>query len=297
MKLAVLSDIHGNWPALQATVADIDAWRPDRVVVNGDIVNDGPNSPACWKLIRQRRRDDGWIVLRGNHEEYVAGWLDPALPRKGPAYDLMRVSHWTYRQMNGQVAELAGLPERWRWTAPDDATLIAMHASPAGIRAGIYPFTSDEEARRRIPPDAAIFVTAHTHIPFVRAVDGTQLVNIGSVGAPGDGDGRAAYGRLTWTRAAGWRAAIARVAYDRAQAERDFYDSGFMAEAGPEAELSLVQFQLMRDVRTLWAATYRERILSGALSVAEAVRLWLDSDEFRHYLAQVTGSEPLISFS
>ena len=40
MKLAVLSDIHGNWPALEAVAADIDAWQPDLVVVNGDVVND-----------------------------------------------------------------------------------------------------------------------------------------------------------------------------------------------------------------------------------------------------------------
>jgi predicted phosphodiesterase len=304
MKLAALSDIHGNLPALRATVADIDAWRPDQVVVNGDIVNDGPNSRACWRLIRQRRDEDGWIVLRGNHEEYVSGWLDPALPREGPAYELMRVSHWTYRQMNGQVAELAALPEHWNWTAPDGSTIVVMHGSLAGVRAGIYPFTSDEEMWRRVEPGAAVFVTAHTHIPFARAAGGIQVVNVGSVGAPGDGDGRAAYGRLTWTRAAGWRAEIARVAYDRAEAERDFYDSGFMAEAGPEVELSLSQFRLMRDVRTLWAANYRERILSGALSVADSIHLWLNSDEFRRYLthfgsgtAVEQGDKSLIPFS
>jgi hypothetical protein len=185
--------------------------------------------------------------------------------------------------MNGDVSELAALPERWQWTAPDDSTLVAMHGSVAGNRAGIYPFTSDEEVLRRIVPGVAVFVTAHTHIPLLRIVSGIQIVNVGSVGAPGDGDGRAAYGRLTWTRAAGWRAAIARVDYDRAEAERDFFSSGFMDQAGPEAELSLVQFRMMRDVRTLWAANDRNRVLAGELSLAESVRLWLEGDEFRRY--------------
>lgn len=283
MKLAILSDIHGNWPALEATVADIDAWRPDRVVVNGDIVNDGPNSPACWRLIRQRRRDGGWVVLRGNHEDYVTAWRHSTLPREGPAYDLMRLSHWTYRQMNGDVAELAGLPERWQWTAPDNSTVVVMHGSVAGNRAGIYPFTSDEEVLRRIVPGVAVFVTAHTHIPLLRTVRGVQIVNVGSVGSPGDGDGRAAYGRLTWTKAAGWRSAIARVEYDRTEAERDFFASGFIEQAGPEAELSLVQFQMMRDVRTLWAANDRERVLAGELTLAESIRLWLEGEEFRRF--------------
>ena len=96
MKLAVLSDIHGNWPALAATAADIDAWRPDVVLVTGDVVNDGPRNPACWDYVAQRRQRDGWLILRGNHEEYVAEWRDPAMPRQGPAYDLIRLSRWTY---------------------------------------------------------------------------------------------------------------------------------------------------------------------------------------------------------
>ena len=281
MKLAVLSDIHGNWPALAATAADIDAWRPDVVLVNGDVVNDGHRNPACWDYVAQRRQHDGWLILRGNHEEYVSEWRDPALPRRGPAYDLIRLSRWAYEQLGGRVDELVDLPDRWDFVAPDGSRLAAMHGTLLGNRAGIYPFTSDEEARRRVVAGAAVFLTAHTHVPHLRPLDGALIVNTGSVGIPGDGDGRAAYGRLTWTRAGGWHATIERVAYDRAAAERDYFTSGFMDEAGPEAELSLVQFRLARDVRTRWAAVYRERILKGDLTLAQAVDEWLDREEFR----------------
>jgi predicted phosphodiesterase len=288
MKIAVLSDIHGNWPALEATAADVDAWQPDLVLVNGDVVNDGPSNPACWQYVAERQRRDGWIVLRGNHEEYVAAWRDPATPRAGPAYDLIRLSRWTYEQMGGQVDELAALPERWETTATDGSRLAAMHGTLLGNRAGIYPFTPDEEARRRVVPGSAVFLTAHTHVPHVRTLDGTLVVNTGSVGIPGDGDGRAAYGRLTWTRAGGWQAAIARVAYDRAAAERGYFTSGFMNEAGPEAELSLLQFKLATDVRTRWAAVFRERILSGELALADAVKAWLERDEYRDFRRAAT---------
>ncbi len=71
------------------------------------------------------------------------------------------------------------------------------------------------------------------------------------------------------------------MAYDRAAAERDYFSSGFMDEAGPEAELSLVQFRLARDVRTRWAAVYRERILNGELSLAKTIAEWLEQDEYR----------------
>lgn len=283
MKIAILSDIHGNWPALEAAAADIDTWRPDTVLVNGDVVNDGPSNVACWRYVAHRRQADGWRVLRGNHEEYVTEWRDPATPRHGPAYELIRVSRWTYEQFNGQVDDLANLPERWDWTAPDGSTLAAMHGTLLGNRAGVYPFTTDETVRQRIDTGAAVFVTAHTHVPHVRQLDQTLVVNVGSVGIPGDGDGRAAYGRLTWTRGRGWRADIRRVAYDRAAAERDYFASGFMDGVGPEAELSLVQFRMTADVRTRWSANYRERILRGELTVAQSVDEWLSRDEFRGF--------------
>jgi predicted phosphodiesterase len=288
MKLAVLSDIHGNWPALEAVAADIDAWQPDRVLVNGDVVNDGPSNAACWRYIARRRAEDNWQAVRGNHEEYVAEWRDPATPREGAAFDLIRLSRWTYEQLNGEVDELAGLPERWNWSASDGSTLVAMHGTLLGNRAGIYPFTSDTDVWRRIVPEA-VFITSHTHVAHIRTLNDTKVVNTGSVGIPGDGDGRAAYARLTWTRNQGWRAAIRRVAYDRTAAEQAYFSSGFMAEAGPEAVLSLLQFRMSRDVRTRWSTTYRRATLEGSISHADSVSRFLDQDEFRSFLPDVGG--------
>ena len=286
MKLAVLSDIHGNWPALAATIADIDAWRPDLVLVDGDIVNSGPSNVACWAAIRDRAATEGWVVLRGNHEEYVAEWLSDTGPRAGPAYDRIRLSEWTFRQLNDKaaVAAMAALPERWDFAAPDGARLAALHASRLGNRAGIYPFTTDDEARAKMIPGAAVFITAHTHIPHQRTLDGTQIVNVGSVGLPGDGDGRASYARLAWRRGRGWTAQIARVAYDRATAERDFFTSGFIDEAGPEAEMALVEFRAARDARTRWRAIYGEQVLRGELSLAASIRRFLQETEFRPFM-------------
>lgn len=278
MKLAVVSDIHGNWPALEAVLADVDAWQPDAVLVNGDVVNSGPCSLACWETLVQRRSTDGWHVLRGNHEDYVVEWDWAAPPREGPTYDLVRLSHWTYEQMGPHVAALAALPDRWEWVAPDGSRLVAMHASLLGNRSGIYPFTTDEDVRRRILPSAAVFVTAHTHIPHLRDVGATRVVNVGSVGVPGDGDARASYGRLTWRTRQGWETVIQRVAYDREAAERAFYTTGFLEQAGPEAEMSLVELRLARDIRTGWSALYRERILSGSISHEQAVREYLAAE-------------------
>jgi hypothetical protein len=111
-------------------------------------------------------------------------------------------------------------------------------------------------------------------------LDGTQVLNVGAVGLPGDGDGRASYGRVTWDRRRGWHAEIARVAYDRTAAERDFFTSGFMADAGPEAEMALVEFRAARDARTRWRAIYGERVRGGELTLAESIRRFLEETEF-----------------
>jgi predicted phosphodiesterase len=291
MKLAVLSDIHGNWPALEAVAADIDTWQPDRVLVNGDIVNDGPSNDACWHYVAQQQAGNGWQVVRGNHEEYVAEWLDPAMPREGAAFDLIRLSRWTYEQLNGDVGGLAGLSERWSWTAPDGSTVVAMHGTLLGNRAGIYPSTSDADAWQRIVTEA-VFITSHTHVAHIRTLNGTRVVNTGSVGIPGDGDGRAAYARLSWTRRQGWQAEIRRVPYDRSTAEQNYFSSGFMAEAGPEAVVSLLQFRMSRDVRTRWSATYRQAILDGSISHADSVARFLEREEFRPFCADCWGKPP-----
>ena len=70
-KLAVLSDIHGNFAALQAVADHIDRWQPDAVVVAGDIVNRGPRSRDCLRFVLARAAEAGWQIIRGNHEEYV----------------------------------------------------------------------------------------------------------------------------------------------------------------------------------------------------------------------------------
>ena len=85
MKLAVLADIHGNFPALQAVTAHLEQWQPDRVVVAGDIVNRGPRSLDCLRFVQHKQDTQGWITVRGNHEDYVVSQAQPDTPRSGPA--------------------------------------------------------------------------------------------------------------------------------------------------------------------------------------------------------------------
>ncbi len=284
MKIAVLSDIHGNLPALEAVTADIEAWQPEMTVVDGDIVNGGPCSQACWQFVQKQQQAAGWQVLRGNHEDYVVEWTNPTIPLQGAEYELSQLSHWTFGQLNGEVAELAALPDRFGHQAADGSSLLVIHASIWGSRAGIYPATPDEEMLRKIAPYPTVFVTAHTHVPFMRQLGETLLVNVGAVGLPGDGDWRASYGRLTWSRRRSWQASIRRVTYDREQTERDFVSSGFLAEAGPGAMMTLVELRSARDAKTRWTRQYGRRVRAGEIGMEEAVKAFLSAPEFMPYL-------------
>jgi predicted phosphodiesterase len=276
MKLAVLSDIHSNLFALQAVTAHLEQWKPDRVVVAGDVVNRGSRPRECLEWVLEKERDCGWLTVRGNHEDYVLTQADPEAPRAGPAFEVHRGSYWTYQQLLGEVSALVAMPFQQSFTDPLGGEARVLHASMRGNRDGIFPRTGDETLREQVYLPPALFCVGHTHCALIRKLDQTLVVNAGSVGLPFDGDRRAGYAQLTWMHGE-WRAEIIRLEYDYGEAERDFFASGFMEGAGPLAELVMVELRQARSLLFHWALTYQERALAGEISMEQSVREFLAS--------------------
>ena len=272
MKLAVLSDIHSNIAALRAVTEHVEAWQPDQVVVAGDLVNRGPRPVECLRLVQQKQHERGWLTLLGNHEEYVIKHADSGEPRSGPAFEIKRGSYWTYQKLGGDVSALRAMPFKLSLPASDGGEVRLTHASMRGIRDGVYARTSSRELRELIgQPLPPLFCVGHTHMPLIRSVNGTLVVNAGSVGMPFDGDPRAGYAQVTW-RNAQWQAEIIRLDYDRQQAERDFTDSGFLDEGGPLAQLMLRELRFARSQLYQWATRYEAALLAGKISIEDSVR-------------------------
>lgn len=284
MKLAVISDIHGNLPALETAVADLDNWQPDVVVVAGDIVNRGPCSLACWQLVQTRAKLAGWHVIKGNHEAYVLECAHPLDDPHGPSLQIRQYAQWTYEQLDGHIAAIAALPDRYSFTAPDGRELRVVHASMQDNRTGIYPETADTDIKKLIAPPPAIFVTAHTHRPLLRQIAGTLVVNIGSVGAPFDEDKRLSYGRFTWTSTQGWQSDIVRLDYDWQQTVQDYVTSGFLEHGGALAQIMLVEHRKSRGLIYRWASRYEDAVRQGTMSLEESVRQVLQDEDLRPYL-------------
>jgi diadenosine tetraphosphatase ApaH/serine/threonine PP2A family protein phosphatase len=184
--LAILYDVHGNRPALEAVMGHAREQGAERFLLGGDYSAFGAWPVACVTLLRGLG-DATWI--RGNWER----WQDDADAM--PDNPVIRAAGTWVRGHLGAalVLELGALPER---TVLDDTLFV--HASPVSDMDAFSPTDDpDRDAELLAGVEQRRVVFGHTHVQFQRTTtDGIELVNAGSVGLPWDGDVRAAYALL-----------------------------------------------------------------------------------------------------
>jgi predicted phosphodiesterase len=229
------------------------------------------------QIVLDKERSDSWQSVRGNHEDYVLSRSHDEAPPddlEDPRLSIYRNSFWTYQQLNGELGALEAMPFQVSFTGPDGREVRVVHASMIHNRDGIYPETRDEELRKKIEPAPAVLCVGHTHRPLIRVIDQTLVANVGSVGMPFDRDTRACYGQLTW-RNGEWGAEIIRLPYDHAQAEQDYFDSGFIPQAGPLTELMLLEFRRAQAHLHLWNRCYEQAVLTGEMLIGDSVAAYM----------------------
>ena len=273
MRFAVFSDVQGNLPAMEAAAEHIRAWRPDMVVMNGDLVNRGPSSADCLRLFDESRGAEGWLPLRGNHEDYVLH-CGSHPPESGVDAAMRRFTDWTVEQLGERVHRLEDWPDHLCLSGAANAWIHVTHGSLAGNRDGISQSVPDAELRGKVPEDVDLFVVAHTHKPLDRVFSGVRILNVGSVGSPFDGDIRSSYARIE-RHNSGWRAEIVRLPYDRTRAERDFHQSGFLEQGGPLAGFIFEEWRRARLMMPEFKRRYFRSVLRGELTLDHAVRDFL----------------------
>ena len=268
MKIAALSDIHGNLPALEAVLDDLAVWQPDLVVVNGDVINRGPNSAETLALVLSQ---PNWLLLRGNHEDYISEYL-----KADPKYH--ELSHWTYHQIGRKQAEIC---TQWvdghSMEMPDGSELRFRHASMQSNRDSVFVDNDEAKLREQIGPAPAVFCTSHTHRPFKRQLGNTAIVNTGSVGTPLDQDRRASYARLIW-HANEWHITIPRIPYDYGQAEEDYFDSGYFEGVGAFGHLVFHEWRTASLVIPTWHKRYGAAIEARQIDAETAIRQYLQEE-------------------
>ena len=185
MKLAIVSDVHGNLAALEAVIEDLDAVKPDLVVHGGDLAFNGPHPAECVDRIREL----GWPGVLGNTDEAL--WTLPATFPENAVRTFKVIAAATTSLLGDErVAWLKTVPLVWR----DADSVAVVHAVPGDTWKVVPNDASDAELREIYGPLAArLAVYGHIHRPYVRSLGDFTLANSGSVGMPFDGDRRAAY--------------------------------------------------------------------------------------------------------
>jgi predicted phosphodiesterase len=274
VKLAILADVHANYPALQAVSQHIVDWRPDAVVVAGDIVNRGPRPVECLETLIELQYKHNWRLLRGNHEDYVIAQSLADAPKFGPEAEIHQASAWTASRLGASVSIIASLPERIDLQVQPDCQICIVHASMKGNRVGIYPETQDDELAELISSNGrklpSLFGVGHTHRPLIRINKNTTVVNAGSAGLPFDGNYQPSYVQATW-QVDHWSVKIQRLDYDSQQAEKDFSLTGYLQQAGPLVKLVLRELKEARSHLFTWADRYQDMVLTGNISMTESV--------------------------
>jgi putative phosphoesterase len=226
MRLAVLSDIHGNPIALDAVLADVEAaGGADAYWVLGDFCALGCDPVAPLERVS---RLPGARFTRGNTDDYlVTGQRPPP-----SAEDVARVPGlvsrfgevtasfaWTagYLSGRGWLPWLAELPLEQRITLPDGTRLLGVHAAPGTAHGeGIRPTHSDEQVAELVASaEADLVLVGHTHVALDRTVYDVRVVNLGSVSNPLAPDLRASYALIEADEAC-YRLEQRRVEYDHA---------------------------------------------------------------------------------
>jgi len=173
VRIAALSDIHGNLPALEAVLREVERERPDVIVFGGDVAS-GPMPAETIELLRKLKKAR---FVRGNADGGLIDEFDGKAqsPMPGP------FAGWCAQQLNGEQRDFLDSFE-------DNIQIgraLFCHASPRNDTDVFTTETPDDRVRFLMTGvDADIVVCGHTHMQFDRMVDGLRIVNPGSVGMP-----------------------------------------------------------------------------------------------------------------
>jgi len=235
--VAIVSDVHGNLAALEAVERDLARHAPERVVVNGDMVNRGPSGLQVLQAIEAH----GWTMTLGNHDDLLRLWTlhDPSIPAAWFDDPFWRSTAWCAAQLEGSgwLERFGRLPLTLAIEPEGAASVLVSHGSPRHYREGYGEHLSDEAISEIVemhPYD--LLVGSHTHQPMERRWGRHLVLNSGAVGTPFNGDPRAQY-LLLERDGAGWRHVFRQVPYDRKAALDAFPASGFVDAAGLSARI------------------------------------------------------------
>jgi predicted phosphodiesterase len=242
-RLAILADLHGNLPALEAVLQDLSQFRVDRVIVAGDLVNWGPFSAQ----VLERVTREGCAVVRGNAEFYLLDYNTRRAPAEWNDHSFYPLLPWLRQQLNGRWHNvIAAWPDTLCLRFPDAPPIRVFHGSPRSPQEPIYRISTTEEVEAILAGvEETTVVAGHTHLALERQVGRWHILNPGSVGGPADGDPAASYMLLEGNEA-GWRPTFRRIPFGYEPLWQEYERQKFLDERGVIGRFVVQEFKTAR---------------------------------------------------
>jgi predicted phosphodiesterase len=177
MRVAIISDIHGNGVAFEAVLHDLGSVAAEQVVCLGDAIQGGAQPTETVARLREL----GCPVVMGNADAWLLSGVDTAEPA---SEELRQMRDWSLAQLSdGDRAFIAGFVPTVEIALGQAGTLLCFHGSPRSFDEIIFPDTPTEDVERMLGGTAALALAGgHTHLQQLRRLGKARFINPGSVG-------------------------------------------------------------------------------------------------------------------
>lgn len=199
MKIAVLSDIHGNAVALNYAIEDLKSLGISKIIILGDVVMKGPMPSESLEILRNSDLEIvAWV--KGNTDLWFEEITDSFIPSTKREKELYTYHKYAKDNLEkDQLLFIKGLPLECSIML-NGVKVLCVHGTPQSIVEAIDGSVSEEEMKRAVKGvTEQVILSGHSHTSFIGEVDNRKIFNVGSVGNSLDGDNRISYGILDFT--------------------------------------------------------------------------------------------------
>lgn len=223
-KLALISDVHGNYKALEAFMEYLETHPVDGVICLGDYVTDSPYTERTMALLYQLQNTHTCYMLRGNREDYLLNNVDNHEGWK-PSSAQGTLYYTSLHVTEADLAFFGSLPTERELAPGGCPALYLCHGTPGKVRGNMEV---DEGLREQVMRDLTYdyLLGGHSHHQEIYVQDGKTYINPGSLGLAIDGVGKHAQFAVLTGDSVGWQVEFCSIPYDVESFLEDFTTSG-----------------------------------------------------------------------
>lgn len=187
MRIAVISDIHGNYEALEKVIKDFEIKKIDEVIVLGDIVFRGDEPRKCFETV-ESLKPLVWIL--GNTDNWINEITDDFIPKDDKEEEIYELFKEAVGKLAKESIDFIKILPKKQYLDIGTYRILCVHGSDKKINAPIGTMTKTEELHDLFSRlDADIMLCGHTHLPFTATKNNKLLMNVGTVGLANKGYG------------------------------------------------------------------------------------------------------------